>query len=180
MSLDKMTIVKRYAKALFELVVEQDQLDATLEELTQLREVFKANDGLTSVLTGAELSLQEKQSLIQALTHGASPYVTNLIQMVFDYGRMNEMVAIIDEFERRYDSKIGRVHAEVVSAVELDDSQTEKLTSQLASRVHAKEVVVSKRIDDSIIGGVIVRTDKEILDGSISSRIEKVRRLLLK
>jgi F0F1-type ATP synthase, delta subunit (mitochondrial oligomycin sensitivity protein) len=105
MSLDKMTIANRYAKALFELVVEQDQLDSTFEELKQLRDVFQTNDNLAYLLTSVELSLQEKQSILKILTDGATPVVKNLIMMVFDYGRMDDMVAIIDEFERRYDSK---------------------------------------------------------------------------
>jgi F0F1-type ATP synthase, delta subunit (mitochondrial oligomycin sensitivity protein) len=100
-----MTIANRYAKALFELVVEQDQLDSTFEELKQLRDVFQTNDNLAYLLTSVELSLQEKQSILKILTDGATPVVKNLIMMVFDYGRMDDMVAIIDEFERRYDSK---------------------------------------------------------------------------
>ncbi len=118
-----MTIANRYSKALFELVVEQDQLDETFEELVQLRQVFQTNTNLASVLAGAELALSEKQSLIQVLTDGASTVVANLIKMVFDYGRMDDMVAIIDEFERRYDARKQRVHANVVSAVKLDTTQ---------------------------------------------------------
>ena len=86
-----MTIANRYAKALFELVVEQDQLDSTFEELKQLRDVFQTNDNLAYLLTSVELSLQEKQSILKILTDGATPVVKNLIMMVFDYGRMDDI-----------------------------------------------------------------------------------------
>lgn len=175
-----MTIANRYAKALFELVVEQDQLDETFEELVQLRQVFQTNDSLAPVLTGAELSLFEKQSLIQVLTNGASTVVANLIKMVFDYGRMDDMVAIIDEFERRYDSRKQRVHAKVVTAVKLDATQKNQLVQTFAKRIGAKHVLIDEQVDPSILGGVIVSANNETLDGSLSSKIEQIRRLLVK
>ncbi|BAP86107.1 F0F1 ATP synthase subunit delta [Paucilactobacillus hokkaidonensis JCM 18461] len=180
MSLDKMTIANRYSKALFELVVEQDQLDETFEELVQLRQVFQTNTNLASVLAGAELALSEKQSLIQVLTDGASTVVANLIKMVFDYGRMDDMVAIIDEFERRYDARKQRVHANVVSAVKLDTTQKNQLVQTFAKRIGAKQVLLKEEVNPSILGGVIMSTENETFDGSLSSKIEQIRRLLVK
>ncbi|KRM60556.1 F0F1 ATP synthase subunit delta [Paucilactobacillus vaccinostercus DSM 20634] len=180
MSLDKMTIANRYAKALFELVVEQDQLDSTFEELKQLRDVFQTNDNLAYLLTSVELSLQEKQSILKILTDGATPVVKNLIMMVFDYGRMDDMVAIIDEFERRYDSKKKRVHADVVTAVKLDATQKDQLSQTLAKKIDANEIMLSEQVDPSILGGVIIHANNETWDGSLSSKIEQIRRLLVK
>lgn len=175
-----MTIANRYAKALFELVVEQDQLDPTFEELKQLRDVFQTNDNLAYYLTSVELSVQEKQSILKILTDGASPVVGNLIKMVFDYGRMDEMVAIIDEFERRYDSKKKRVHADVVTAVKLNATQTDQLTKTLAKKTDANEIILTQKVDPSIVAGVVVHANNETWDGSLSSKIEQIRRLLVK
>lgn len=180
MSLDKMTIANRYSKALFELVIERDELDSVYSELTELRSVFQSNGNLAAVLSGDELSLSEKQSLVKALQQDASPLVTNFIQMIFDYGRMDDMVAIIDEFERRYDEKSKRVHAKVVTAVALDDQQKDQLATSFAKRVGADKVIVEEQVDPSILGGVIVRANNQTLDGSLSSKIEQIRRLLIK
>jgi F-type H+-transporting ATPase subunit delta len=165
---------------LFELVVEQDQLDSTFEELKQLRDVFQTNDNLAYLLTSVELSLQEKQSILKILTDGATPVVKNLIMMVFDYGRMDDMVAIIDEFERRYDSKKKRVHADVVTAVKLDATQKDQLSQTLAKKIDANEIMLSEQVDPSILGGVIIHANNETWDGSLSSKIEQIRRLLVK
>ena len=96
MSLDKKTVADRYAKALFELVDADNELDQTYQELIALRQVFEDNEGLDAALAGVQLSLDEKKSLIKDLQQGASKYVANLIQMVFDYGRIDCMVAIIE------------------------------------------------------------------------------------
>ena len=67
MSLDKKTVANRYAKAIFELAEENGQLDQTYQELSALRQVFEENDSLAALLSGVDLSLAEKKSLIDAL-----------------------------------------------------------------------------------------------------------------
>ena len=180
MSLDKKTVANRYAKAIFELAEENGQLDQTYQELSALRQVFEENDSLAALLSGVDLSLAEKKSLIDALKKDASPFVSNLIQMVFDYGRMDDLVAIIDEFERRYDAFNKRIHAEVITAVQLDMKQRDQLKAGLAKRLSANEIVLHETVDPSILGGVIIRANNETLDGSLSSKIEQIRRLLVK
>ena len=180
MSLDKKTVANRYAKAIFELAEENGQLDQTYQELSTLRQVFEENGSLATLLSGVDLSLAEKKSLIDALKKDASPFVSNLIQMVFDYGRMDDLVAIIDEFERRYDAFNKRIHAEVITAVQLDTKQRDQLTAGLAKRLSANEIVLHETVDPSILGGVIIRANNETLDGSLSSKIEQIRRLLVK
>ena len=180
MSLDKKTVANLYAKAIFELAEENGQLDQTYQELSALRQVFEENDSLAALLSGVDLSLAEKKSLIDALKKDASPFVSNLIQMVFDYGRMDDLVAIIDEFERRYDAFNKRIHAEVITAVQLDTKQRDQLKAGLAKRLSANEIVLHETVDPSILGGVIIRANNETLDGSLSSKIEQIRRLLVK
>lgn len=180
MSLDKKTVANRYAKAIFELAEENGQLDQTYQELSALRQVFEENGSLATLLSGVDLSLAEKKSLIDALKKDASPFVSNLIQMVFDYGRMDDLVAIIDEFERRYDAFNKRIHAEVITAVQLDTKQRDQLKAGLAKRLSANEIVLHETVDPSILGGVIIRANNETLDGGLSSKIEQIRRLLVK
>lgn len=146
MSLDKKTVANRYAKAIFELAEENGQLDQTYQELSALRQVFEENDSLAALLSGVDLSLAEKKSLIDALKKDASPFVSNLIQMVFDYGRMDDLVAIIDEFERRYDAFNKRIHAEVITAVQLDTKQRDQLKAGLAKRCQPTKSYCTKRL----------------------------------
>lgn len=180
MSLDKKTVAMRYAKALFELVDVDNELDQTYQELIALRQVFEDNEGLDAALAGVQLSLDEKKSLIKDLTTGASPYVANLIHMVFDYGRIDCLVAIIDEFERQYDRKKRRLHADVTTAIQLDKQQADQLKANLAQRFGANEVVLTEHVDPEILGGVIVHADHKTLDGSLSSKIKQIRRLLVR
>lgn len=179
MSLDKKTVASRYARALFELVSADNKLDQTYQELVALRDVFKQNAGLQSALSGTNLTLDQKDSIVKELKKDASEYVANLLQMVFDYGRMGEMVAIIDEFETQYDRKNKRVHADVVSAVQLDENRRKKLQDTLAKRLEANEVILNTSVDPAIIGGVIVKVGSQTLDGSLRTKLKSMRRLLV-
>ena len=175
MSLDKKTVARRYARALFELVDADNEIDQTYQELIALRQVFEDNEGLESALAGVQMAFDDKKALVSALQTGASQSVQNLIQMLFDYGRIDCLVAIIDEFERRYDQRNKRMHADVVTAIQLD-----QLADNLAKRFGANEVVLNEHVDPAILGGVIVHADHKTLDGSLSSKIKQIRRLLVR
>ncbi|AVK63413.1 F0F1 ATP synthase subunit delta [Lactobacillus sp. CBA3606] len=179
MSLDNLTIANRYSKALFELAVEKDQTEAFLAELKQLRQVFNENPQLAEVLTGSLLSVDQKQTTLSTLTDQASEYIKNFIQMLYDYGRMANLVAIIDAFEQRYDESHKIVHAEVTSAVELSDEQADAIATAFSKRVGAEKVTLSQKVDPAIIGGVIVKSNNQTFDGSVALQLTNLRRALI-
>ena len=178
--LDQKTVANRYARAIFELAQEDGQLDQTYQELVSVRQVLLDNPSLAPLLAGVDLGIKEKQALVDQVKEGASKYVANLLQMAFDYRRMSDMVAIVDEFERRYDEKHKRVHAEVVTAVQLDETRRNQLRDNLAARLGAQEIVLNEKVDPTILGGVVVKTANQTLDGSIKTKIEQIRRLIVK
>lgn len=178
MSLDIRTLAKRYAKATFELADEQDQLDSVYSELTSLRQVYVDNPGLASAFSGVDLSVDDKKQLLTSLQKGTSELVNNLLQMLFDYGRLSILVEIVDDFERRYDARRKLMHAKVTTAVALSDSQKSALKDNLAQRFGASEIDLQERVDPQILGGVIVSVNHQTLDGSIRTKIEQIRRLL--
>ncbi|MFC6171249.1 ATP synthase F1 subunit delta [Loigolactobacillus jiayinensis] len=179
MALDKYTIGQRYGTALFDLATEQETVDNVYVDVMALQQVFADAPTLASVLTNATLTLDQKQPILASLQQGASASVKNLIQMVFDYGRMNEMPFILAAFVQRYDQVNGIIHAKVTSAVTLSDTQQTALATQLATRFGAKKVTIDNAVDATVIGGVIVEANNMVIDGSIRSKLAQVRQLLL-
>ncbi|ANZ61679.1 F0F1 ATP synthase subunit delta [Secundilactobacillus paracollinoides] len=179
MSLDKVTVAKRYSKALFEILDEKGQLDAGFAELEQLRKVFQDNPQLGTALTDSTLDLSKREALVKPFLDNSSSYIHNLIQMVFDYNRMDAMVEIINQFQTLYDEKNQTVYADVTTAVALDDAQLDSLKTGYAERVGAKQVILNSKVDASILGGVIIQSEGTIFDGSIKTKIARVRQALL-
>lgn len=179
MSLDNLTIAKRYSKALFELAEQHDQLDDLQSELNELRKVFQTVPNLGSMLSDALLSYDKKRPIVEQLEKDASPMVKNFIQMTFDYGRVNNIVGIINEFDNLVDEKHQIVRANLTTAVEITDDQKQQIADGFAQRIGAKKVVVDSKVDDSIIGGAVLESHGLIYDGSISTQINQIKQQLL-
>jgi F-type H+-transporting ATPase subunit delta len=92
---------------------------------------------------------------------------------------MDDMVGIIDQFQKLYDEQNQTVYADVTTAVALDDAQLDKIKAGYAKRVGAKQVVLTNKVDAAIIGGVIIKSAGTIFDGSIQTKINRVRQALL-
>ncbi|WP_416353051.1 ATP synthase F1 subunit delta [Agrilactobacillus fermenti] len=179
MALDKYTVGRRYAKALFELSDEHGNLEATYQELLAIRQIFTENDDLGQILTDTRLNLLEKKPILDALKQHFSPQMQTFLQMVFDYKRMDDILFMVDYFEKMYDEKNKTVLATVTTTVPLTDDQQQRLSDRLKTRFDANSVEITNVVDTSIMGGVIVRTEDKVIDGSIKTRLQKMRALLL-
>lgn len=179
MALDKYMIGQRYGTALFDLATEQDTVSTVYADVAALQKIFAQTPAVGAALTNVTLSKSQKQAILANLKQGASASVQNLIQMVFDYGRMQEMPDILAVFMHQYDLANGIVRAEVTSAVALTEAQQESLATQLATRLGVKQVKIKNNIDKTIIGGAIVKANNLIIDGSVQKKLLEVRQLLL-
>ncbi|KRK76724.1 hypothetical protein FD30_GL001257 [Levilactobacillus namurensis DSM 19117] len=92
---------------------------------------------------------------------------------------MDAMVAILDQFQRLYDDLHHTVYAQVTTAIELSAEQKDKIAAAYAQRVGAQKVILDSQVDPTIIGGVVVQSAGMILDGSLKTKINKLRRQLL-
>ncbi|KRL54222.1 MAG: F0F1 ATP synthase subunit delta [Furfurilactobacillus sp.] len=176
--LAKSQVARRYGRAMFDAANEKQQLEPVYDELIQVQGVFQSVPNLGTVLTGAGLQNPEKEALLKPLLSSTSPLVHNFLQMLFDYGRLDDTVAIIDEFKRLYDEQNQTVYADVTTAVSLDETQKQRLADSIAKRVGAKTVHVNQIVNPDIIGGVIVNSNNTVIDGSIRTRLAHIRQSL--
>lgn len=180
MKLNSITLAKRYARALFELANEQDILEDVTKDLNGIAKIFKDNPNYIKQLKNPNLPLKVKSSVIVFLKKDANPLVKNFIQMVFDYQRIENINLIVDFFNRLLDQKNNIVHASVTTAIALNKDQKENLINKLVQYLNVDKVILNTKVDQSIIGGVIVKTDTKIIDGSIETKISKIKRILVK
>ena len=86
---------------------------------------------------------------------------------------------IVDEYQRRLDSHCGIERAEVTTAIPLDDEDKRKLEAHLGGMV-SKKVVLEPEVDSSVVGGFIARIGGKLLDGSTRSKLEALKRELIR
>ena len=165
---------ERYAQAIFELAVQQDQLEAWLEQLQFADQVLQDGD-FRALLTHAEVPLQRKQSAIESVLENVDPLVKNLVALLMARGAVDLIHDVREGYSLLLDRHRGRQRAAVTSAVVLDDQELAGIT-QFTSDLIGKEVVVSTEVDESILGGVIIQIGDQLLDGSTRTRLEELRK----
>ncbi|MDR2465511.1 MAG: F0F1 ATP synthase subunit delta [Streptococcaceae bacterium] len=168
----------RYGKALFEAAVEKDVLDEIAVDLRALSEIFKENPMLGDILTDIRLSESRKLSLVKELKMGAQVLTQNFLSVVFEAKRMNVLIGIISEFEKRYNKKKGLIKGRVTTAVPLTQKQKDEIIKGLTDRLGIQNVEITENVDAKIIGGVVVEADGQIIDGSVRTQLNKLKNLI--
>ena len=180
MKLDKITVAKRYGKALFELAVESQQAEDVYNELLKVRQIFEDIPQLGDLLSDVRLDLNEKRNVMDNLVKGFDGIVRNALEVIYQYNRMYDILLIIDEYERRFNDRNNLVLGSVTTAVPLTKEQKAKQTQKVANQLGYQKAELTEKVDPNILGGVIVEANHHVIDGSIRSRLEYLRKELRK
>jgi F-type H+-transporting ATPase subunit delta len=164
-----------YAEALFEVGRDKGKLDALQQQLAQVADAVDSDRELQVFFFSPYLSSAEKQEGIERAITGAEPELINFLELLVDKQRMTEIFRIRREFEELWKQENRRIDVTVTSAVELDPSVVEKI-GQEVERQTGDEVDLSSKVDGDILGGIVLQVGNMVLDASIRSRLEKLRK----
>lgn len=180
MKLDKYTVGKRYGKALFELAIEKQEADSIYQELLKLREVYQEVPELGDILSDVRLEPYEKDEIMKQLVIGFEGTVKNFLFVVYNYTRMNDLLLMIDEYERRYDEHKSLLLGTALTAVPLTKEQHQLMEEKAAKLLGYEKASLVNLIDPSIVGGVVIEANYKVIDGSIHKQLEQIQEMLLK
>jgi F-type H+-transporting ATPase subunit delta len=165
---------RRYARAVFELAESEGQVDAWARRLEQLREVL-SDPEVARVLTNPTIATDERMALVSNLFDGGE--ATNLAKLLIESDRVRDVGAIAEEFERLADEAGGRVRATVTTAVELTSKDRARVAEELSSRL-GKKVHLDVLVDPGILGGMKLQYGDRLVDASVATRLQQLRRRL--
>lgn len=172
------TIAERYAQALLELAEQKECIDFVKNDLITISQIIKQSPELNNYLSHPLIPLKDKKETIQQLlTDRANPYVINLIKLLLDRNRMFAFGAIAESFIKLFNKKFNIVVASVITAVEIDENLINNIKQKL-SILLSKQIELNAEINPDILGGVVVKIDDKIIDGSIKGRLESIGRQL--
>lgn len=168
-------VASRYANALFDVGIEENKTDLFLQELKTMVQIFKDNSLLFEIYKSPTISKKEKKTLIdEAFLNRLSDQMLNFLKILIDKDRMEIFYGILNEFEILYKESKNIVEAVAVTAVKLDEIQMEKIKTRL-SQMTGKNVILQNQIDDSILGGVLIKIGNEEIDGTIKGKLNRLR-----
>ena len=165
---------KRYARAVFELADGEGQVEEWGRRLAQVREVLSDPD-VAHVLTNPTIATEQRMALVSDLFDGRE--ATNLAKLLIESNRIREVGAIAEDFQRLADEAAGRVRATVTTAVELSSKDRDRVEHELSRRL-GKEVRLDALVDPAILGGLKVQYGDRLVDASVATRLQQLRRRL--
>ena len=170
-----------YGDALFELALEQNELDSVAEQVDVLAQSFAENPELLKLLTHPKISKEEKISVIENIFKGRfSDDIVGFLVIITEKDRGAEIENILRYFQakvREY-KKIGV--ARVISAIELSKEQKAQVEKKLLQQTSYESFEVDYSVDASLIGGMVIRIGDRVVDSSIRTKLDSMTKSLRK
>ncbi len=176
----EITIARNYAQALFELGERHDETERYADLMEGLAGAIEHVPAVGVALESPRVPKPKKQEILtSALQKYASEPFLRFLRAVVKRGRQGILPAISREYLELVDEKFNRVHAGVTLAREPDKKLQEAVRTKL-SEVTGKEVIPHFRTDPAILGGLILRMNDRIIDGSLRRKMVNLKRQLLR
>ncbi len=170
-----MSAATTYAEALFEAADQAGAVDVVRNDLNALREVIDSQTDVGRVLLNPEIDSDVKKNALGALEGTSNHLTVNLLRVLVDRGRLEELPEIADAFADRVDRASGQIVVEVTSAVPLTDD----LRSQVVARVTeqtGRTAKITETVDPDILGGLVLRIGGVVTDASVRGRLRGLRK----
>jgi F-type H+-transporting ATPase subunit delta len=164
-----------YAEALFDVGKDKGKLDALREQLAQFADAVDGDRELQVFLFSPYFSSAEKVDGVKRAVSGAEPELLNFLKLLIEKQRMPEIFRIRRQLDELWKQENRRIDVTVTSAVELDPAVVSKIGEEI-ERQTGEKVDLSSEVDDEILGGIVLQVGNMVLDASIRSRLEKLRK----
>lgn len=164
-----------YAEALFSAGEDKGKINELQEQLAEFADAVDGNRELQVFLFSPYLSSKEKKDGLARAVTGAEPEFVNFLELLVEKGRMPDVFRIRREYEELWKRANRRLDVTVTSAIELDPSVVGKIGEEV-ERQTGEKVELSSEVDDGILGGIVLRVGNMVLDASIRTRLEKLRK----
>lgn len=170
----------KYAQAIYELANEQGIAQQTQEQLQLVTITVAEHDDLSMLMYSPLVpATAKKDTLVKIFGEDLTLNVRNFLLLLIDKRRETILPAIVVEYRKLMNQANNILEALVTTAKPLTDEQNQALAQKL-SAITKKNMILTHHIDQSIIGGVIIRIGDKLIDGSVVRRLNSLKDALLK
>lgn len=172
------SLSRRYAKALFQLALEQKREEVVSEEVERFRAAYVSSP-LQTVLNNPGFNLDSRKNVLRAVAKSLelSPLAVHVLLLLLDRDRLIYLPAIVDRYRALLNAAKGRVEGTVAAAAPLDPDMMGRLRHVLGG-LSGKEVVLHEETDPALIGGLLVRLEGTVYDGTVRTQLEQMKQRL--
>lgn len=167
---------RRYAKALYEIARDQDQLSAIEAELQQVEQVFADNPSFLKFLHHPKIEKHVKKEQITAIFKDfVSPTMLRFLHLLIEQNREDALEAVFEHYVYFANRERGLADAYVTSTKPLSDDEKQGLADHFSKLVN-KQIRIHNHVDPSILGGIIVKIGDRLFDGSVAGKLHRFKR----
>ncbi len=161
-----------YGDALFELAIEESKVDVFYDEVRFMRQVLADNKDLVAMMTHPQIPQEEKLSTVETIFKGKiSDEIIGLMRMIIEKGHFSDMDGVFSYFEDRVKEykNIGVAH--VSTPIALTEAEKDKVEKRLLETTDYKSFEMDYSVDESLIGGMVIRIGDRVVDSSIRTKL---------
>jgi len=171
-------VATRYAEALLDTAKSQGVLDSVAESFAGVLNAVRGNVNLRIFMDSPQVRTEEKKELLETVFGGKiEPVLLNFFLLLIDKNRIQNTRDIGEVFAEMVEAEHGFLRARVVTAIKLPDDLAARMESHLASHT-GKKIILEKKIDPAVIGGACVTLGDKILDGTVRTNLNLLRKTL--
>ena len=169
-------ISDRYASALYDLASEKKLVDVVLDDLLFIQSTIKNNKDLKLVIKSPLIKSNDKLEILQNILKSKNPneLSSTFLKVLSKNKRFQKTLDIISQFKDINAQKRGDVLADITSAEKLSSEQQDNIKEQLRT-ILGDKLSLSYKVDEQIIGGLIIKVGSKMIDTSLSNKINKLK-----
>ena len=170
---EPITLARPYAKAVFQVAVESNDLAGWSQMLRQIALVCK-DERVATLLSSPIITAEEQaEKLIGLFGDALTPAAQNVVKVLAYHGRLTLIAEIVELFEVLRAQQEKSVDAMVTTAFEVSDATVDALAAALTKSLN-REVKLVANVDPSLIGGAIIRAGDTVIDSSVRGKLKKL------
>ncbi|MGL4730199.1 MAG: F0F1 ATP synthase subunit delta [Clostridium sp.] len=169
---------RRYAQALYDVCEKNNILEETLEDLKSIVESMEECEELRKIIEHPQIHRPEKKAIFKKLFKDeVSEELLSFLILLIDKDRILYLKEKYNQFRLIYFERHNMVEVLVRTAIPLTDEQRNTLKEKLENK-YKKEIILSEKVDESLLGGMIIKVGDDVIDGTVKSRISAMKQLM--
>lgn len=172
-------VASRYAEALLEAIADPGQLETVHENLSAVAGVVDDNRQLKAFLEGPSINEADKHALVaKVFGDKVDPTTRDFLKLLLDKHRIDHLAEVADEFQRLVEKRRGQVRVQVTTAIPLPADMSDRLKRALDVSL-GLDCILEPRVDARVIGGVVAVVGDRVIDGSVRTALDDMRKELM-
>lgn len=170
---------KRYALALFKVAESKGKVEEYLQDLREIVDFIENDKDFQKVIKHPQIGTgQKKQIFTTIFKDKVDDELLSFLLILIDKDRILYLKEKLREMEKIYLESIDTLKAEIITVVPLNDEEKTTLIEKLKKK-YEKNIILEEHIDKSVLGGVCIKINNDVIDGTIKNRLKEMKKLML-